>query len=68
MTRLFLFLPQFLSQPQKHVATVLSSNLVATLFLSQQFLLNSASFSGRDLESVSRLSGGHSYLVLVAVA
>ena len=38
------------------------------IFESRQFLFNSASFSGRDLESVSRLSGGPSYLVLVAVA
>ena len=35
---------------------------------SQQFLFNSASFSGRNLESVSQLSGGPSYLVLVTVA
>ena len=38
------------------------------IFESQQFPLNSTSFSGCDLESVSRLSGGPSYLVLVAVA
>ena len=35
---------------------------------SQQFLFNSASFSGRNLESLSQLSGGPSYLVLVTVA
>ena len=38
------------------------------LFDSQQFSINSASFSGRDLESVSRLSGGPPYFVLVVVA
>ena len=59
----------FLSRPQKHITTVLSSNLFATsFFYSQQFPNNSASFSGRDLESVSRLSGGPSYFVLVIVA
>ena len=38
------------------------------IFESQQFSLNSASFSGCDLESVSRLIGGPSYFVLVVVA
>ena len=37
------------------------------IFYLQQFPINSSSFSGRDLESMSRLSSGPSYFVFVAV-
>ena len=50
------------------VVTVLSFNLVATSSLTQQFPINSVSFYGRDLESVSRLSSGPFYFVFVVVA
>ena len=38
------------------------------IFYLQQFPINSSSFSGRDLESVSLLSSGPSYFVFVVVA
>ena len=48
-----------------HSSFLSSRNLI---FDSQQFPINSSSFSGRDLESVSRLNSGPSYFVFVAVA
>ena len=48
-----------------HSSFLSNHNLIFDL---QQFPINSSSFFGRDLESVSRLSSGPSYFVFVAVA
>ena len=48
-----------------HSSFLSSRNLI---FDVQQFPINSSSFFGRNLESVSRLSSGPSYFVFVAVA